>query len=389
MQYKELGNTGEKVSILGFGAMRLPHENSNDEINLGKTNEILSYGIDNGINIIDTGYSFHATDLKGKGNCEPVIGNFLENGYREKVLLSAKLPSWLIKEKNDMENIFNEQLSRLKTDHIDIYLLHGLNSEYWSNYKSLDVFDFLDDILNDGRVKHIGFSAHTEFDILMSILSEYDKWEVVLSQMNYLDENYKSGLAGLDLISSMGIGNIIMEPLRGGRLVENIPKDIKDMWDTAEVIRTPVEWAFDYLWNMENVDCVLSGMNSLKQVQENIEIACNAKVNSISENDLSLINEVAREYRFKKGNDCTGCQYCMPCPNGVNIPNCFREYNIAKILDDPAASSMHYFNLISENSRADKCNNCGKCLNFCPQLINIPNELKKVHELFGENFNLF
>ena len=207
--------------------------------------------------------------------------------------------------------------------------------------------------------------------------------------MRNLDENYKSGLAGLDLINSMGIGNIIMEPLRGGRLVENIPKDIKDMWNTAEVNRTPVEWAFDYLWNMENVDCVLSGMNSLKQVQENIEIACNAKVNSISENDLSLINEVAREYRFKKGNDCTGCQYCMPCPNGVNIPNCFREYNIAKILDDPAASSMHYFNLISDNSRADKCNNCGKCLNFCPQLINIPNELKKVHELFGENFNLF
>lgn len=389
MQYRELGKTGEKISILGFGAMRLPHTKSNDNIDEKKATEILSYGIDNGINIIDTANSFHASSLKGVGNCEPFIGNFLELGYREKVLLSAKLPSWLIEKPEDMKTIFNEQLKRLKTDSIDIYMLHGLTDTYWSNYKSLDIFDFLDDLLNDGRVKHVGFSAHTEFDTLMSILDDYDKWEVVLSQMNYLDENYKSGLAGLNLVNSMGLGNMVMEPLRGGTLVEDIPQDIMDMWDTADVKRSPVEWALEYLWNMDNVSCVLSGMSSLEQVKENIEIASKAKVGSISDNDMFLIQEVARELRFRKGNDCTGCTYCMPCPNGIEIPNCFKEYNVAKMFDNPTASAMHYFNLISEGSRADKCNNCGKCLNFCPQFINIPEELEKVSNLFGKEFNFF
>jgi predicted aldo/keto reductase-like oxidoreductase len=389
MQYRNLGNTGEKVSILGFGTMRLPHNKSNNEINEKEASKILSYGIDNGINIIDTGYSFHSSSLKGKGNCEPFIGEFLDTGYRSKILLSAKLPSWQIKKREDMDKIFNDQLERLKTDYIDIYMLHGLTEDYWSNYKSLNVFEFLDNLLEEGKIKHVGFSAHVEFDTLMNILDDYDKWEVVLSQMNYLDENYKSGLAGLNLISSMGMGNIIMEPLRGGKLVQNIPKDIKDMWDSADVKRTPVEWALNYLWNMKNISCVFSGMNSLEQVKENIDIASNFKFNSISENDAFLIQEVAREYRFKRGNDCTSCQYCMPCPNGVNIPNCFKEYNVAKMLNNPKASAMHYFNLIPEESRADKCNNCNKCLNFCPQLINIPEELEKVNNLFGNEFNYF
>ena len=388
MLYRELGKTKEKVSILGFGAMRLPTKKSNADIDIEETERMLRYGIENGINIIDTAYPYHSAELDGRGNSEVVIGDFLkENSYRDDILLSTKSPSWLMEKHEDFEYYFEQQLKDLQTDYVDIYLLHSLTETDWPKVRDLNVLDFLDDCLSSGRVKHVGFSAHTEIDYVIEIIDEYPKWEVCLTQMNYLDEYYQSGVMGLDYFKELNIGSMVMEPLRGGRLIQNIPPTVEKLWDMAEVKRTPLEWAFQYLYNRDDVDCVLSGMSSLEQVKQNIEIA--SKIDVISEKDQELIREVAREYRTYIGNDCTRCGYCMPCPHGVDIINCFTEYNIAHMMNDPKASAMQYFSLIGDDARADSCIRCMECEFICPQMLNIPDELDKVYEYFGSEFDHF
>ena len=388
MLYNKLGKTNLEVSRLGFGTMRLPTTGSNDEIIESEAIEMLTYGIENGIKIIDTAYPYHSKTLDGSGESETFVGEFLkENNYREDILLSTKSPSWAIEKKEDFDFYLDEQLKKLQTDYIDIYLLHSLTVPDWEKVKGLDVLDFLDDCLTTGKVKHVGFSSHIEVDYLIEIIDEYPKWEVVMTQMNYLDEYYQSGVMGLDYLKETNIGSMIMEPLRGGRLVQNIPNEVQTLWDSADVKRTPVEWALQYLWNRDDVDCVLSGMTSLNQVKENIEIA--NKIDEISENDQELIREVARTYRTFLGNNCTRCGYCMPCPHGVDIINCLTEYNIAHMLNDPKASAMQYFSLIDDDSRADSCVQCMECIPFCTQMLDIPEELVKVHEYFGSEFDHF
>jgi len=293
MLYRELGKTGEKVSILGFGAMRFPTINNQaDKIDKKEASNMLEYGIDNGINIIDTAYSYHTLDFDDPGESEPFLGEFLSTGLREKVLISTKLPSWIVEKKGDMEKFLDQQLERLQTDSIDIYLLHSLKSDYWENLTNLDVFEFMDTILEEGKVKHIGFSFHDELDLFLEILDSYD-WEVVLTQMNYLDEGYQSGINGLQYLSSINMGNMVMEPLRGGRLVENIPPEVQSLWDSAPRKRSPLQWAFQYLWDMEGVNTVFSGMSSLEQVKENIAIVDEGYPNTLTQEEKNLIKEVA------------------------------------------------------------------------------------------------
>lgn len=388
MLYNTLGKSKLKVSRLGFGAMRLPTIGGNDNIDEIEATKMFKYGFDNGINLIDTAYPYHAADLEGNGNSEAFIGKFFsEYDYRNEVMLSTKSPSWLIEKRSDFDHYLDLQLEKLQTDYIDIYLLHSLTETDWAKVQDLGVLDFLDDALSTGKVGHVGFSSHIEVDYLIEIIDEYPKWEVVLTQMNYLDEYYQSGVMGLDYLRQVNIGSMIMEPLRGGRLVENIPPSVQKLWDSAEVKRTPVQWALQYLFNRNDVDCVLSGMNNLKQVKENIKIASTEDI--ISEYDQEIIRQVAREYRTFLGNDCTRCGYCMPCPHGVDIINCFTEYNIAHMMNDPKASAMQYFTLIDDDARADSCIDCRECLSFCTQMLNIPEELEKVNEYFGEEFNHF
>lgn len=388
MIYNELGKSGLEVSRLGFGAMRLPTINSNDNIDEQEASKMLKYGIENGINLIDTAYPYHSKELEGNGNSEKFIGNFLaENSLRDEIILSTKSPVWLMEKKTDFDYYLDLQLEKLQTDYIDIYMLHSLTVPDWENVKKLEVFDFLDDCLSSGKVRHIGFSSHIEVDYVIEIIDEYPKWEVALTQMNYLDEYYQSGVMGLNYLKEVNIGSMIMEPLRGGRLVNNIPDEIQKLWQTAEVKRTPVEWALQYLWNRDDVDCVLSGMSSLEQVMQNVQIA--NTIDKISENDQELIREVSRTYRSFIGNRCTRCGYCMPCPHGVDIINCLTEYNIAHMLNDPKASAMQYFSLIGDDSRADSCVDCKECLPFCTQMLDIPEELQKVHEYFGSEFDHF
>ncbi len=388
MLYNKLGKTNLEVSRLGFGTMRLPTKDSNDNIVEDEASKMLEYGIENGINIIDTAYPYHSATLDGSGNSETFVGKFLkESGYREDILLSTKSPSWAIEEKQDFDFYLDEQLKKLQTDYIDIYLLHSLTVPDWEKVQNLDVLDFLDDCLSSGRVKHVGFSSHIEVDYLIEILDEYPKWEVVMTQMNYLDEYYQSGVMGLDYLKEVNVGSVIMEPLRGGRLVQNIPPEIQELWDSAEVKRTPVEWAMQYLWNRDDIDCVFSGMTSLEQVKQNVKIASTEDI--ISENDQELIREVARTYRTFLGNSCTRCGYCMPCPHGVDIINCLTEYNIAHMMQNPKASAMQYFSLIDDDSRADSCVDCKECIPYCTQMLDIPAELQKVYEYFGSEFDHF
>lgn len=388
MIYNTLGKTGLEVSRLGFGTMRLPTKANNADIDTEEASKMLQYGIENGINIIDTAYPYHSKELSGNGNSEKFVGEFLnENSLRDEVILQTKSPSWLIESHDDFEHYLDVQLEKLQTDYIDIYLLHSLTVPDWTKVNDLDVLDFLDDVLASGKVKHVGFSSHIEIDYLIEILDEYPKWEVVLTQMNYLDEYYQSGVMGLNYLKDINVGSMIMEPLRGGRLVENIPAEVQNIWDSSEVKRTPVEWALQYLWNRDDVDCVLSGMTSLEQVKENIEIA--SRIDEISDYDKELIREVARTYRTFLGNSCTRCGYCMPCPHGVDIINCFTEYNIAHMMGNPKASAMQYFSLIDEDSRADNCIDCKECIPFCTQMIDIPEELQKVYEYFGSDFDHF
>ena len=388
MLYNELGKTGLEVSRLGFGTMRLPTINSNADIDENEASAMLKYGIENGINIIDTAFPYHSVGIDGNGNSERFVGKFLkENDLRDEILLQTKSPSWLIEKKEDFDTYLDLQLEKLQTDYVDIYLLHSLTVPDWYKVKDLEVLDFLDECLSSGKVKHVGFSSHIEVDYLIEILDEYPKWEVVMTQMNYLDEYYQSGVMGLDYLKEVKVGSMIMEPLRGGRLVNNIPAEVQELWDMAETKRTPVEWALQYLWNRDDVDCVFSGMTSLEQVKQNIEIA--STIDKISPYDQELIREVARTYRTFLGNRCTRCGYCMPCPHGVDIINCLTEYNIAHMMGDPKASAMQYFTLIDDDSRADSCIDCKECLPFCTQMIDIPKELQKVYEYFGSEFDHF
>ena len=388
MLYNELGKTGLEVSRLGFGTMRLPTINSNADIDESEASAMLKYGIENGINIIDTAFPYHSVGIDGNGNSERFVGKFLkENDLRDEILLQTKSPSWLIEKKEDFDTYLDLQLEKLQTDYVDIYLLHSLTVPDWYKVKDLEVLDFLDECLSSGKVKHVGFSSHIEVDYLIEILDEYPKWEVVMTQMNYLDEYYQSGVMGLDYLKEVKVGSMIMEPLRGGRLVNNIPDEVQELWDMAETKRTPVEWALQYLWNRDDVDCVFSGMTSLEQVKQNIEIA--STIDKISPYDQELIREVARTYRTFLGNRCTRCGYCMPCPHGVDIINCLTEYNIAHMMGDPKASAMQYFTLIDDDSRADSCIDCKECLPFCTQMIDIPKELQRVYEYFGSEFDHF
>ncbi|MCY6960018.1 aldo/keto reductase [Clostridium brassicae] len=376
MLYRKFGKTDEKVSILGFGCMRLPVING-DEKNINEIEAIkqIRYAIDNGVNYIDTAYPYHG------GRSETLVEKALRDGYREKVYLATKLPSWLIKSREDMDKYLNEQLKRLNTDYIDFYLIHALNREYWDNLKSLGVLDFLHKSIKDNKIRYAGFSFHDEVNLFKEIVDSYE-WSFCQIQYNYLDENYQAGYEGLKYADKKELGIVIMEPLRGGSLVKNIPQDIEVIWNKSKIKRSAAEWAFRFLWDKPNIHVVLSGMNDIKQIKENIESAKNAYPNSLSKKELKLINQVKKIYKSKIKVNCTGCKYCMPCPSGVNIPVCFEQFNNAFMFDDMKTFRHTYNVFMDKKEKASNCINCGKCEKICPQHIAIRECLKEVVSFF-------
>jgi len=379
MQYRKFGETGFNASALGFGCMRLPCINGDDkQIDEEKAIRLIRYAVDHGVNYIDTAYKYHG------GNSEIIVGKALKDGYREKVKLATKLPTWLVESYEDFDKILNDQLKKLDTDNIDMYLLHQLNKKVWSKMVNLGVFKFIEAAKKDGRIKHIGFSFHDELNLFKEIIDTYD-WEFCLIQYNYLDEYHQAGTEGLKYAAKKGLAVLIMEPLKGGRLAKAPPMPVKEIWEHSNVKRTPAEWGLRWVWNHPEVTTVLSGMNEFEQVRENIEIVEKALPNSLSEKDIELINLVKLKYRELVKVQCTSCNYCMPCPAGVNIPSNFSYYNQASMYDEYVEQSNAYYNNMDLKQRAASCIACGKCETQCPQHIEIRKHLKEIDEVFSKS----
>ena len=381
MLYRKFGKTNEMVSQLGFGCMRLPVINNDptriDEV---EATRMLRHAIDAGVNYVDTAYPYHGTGFTHGGESEPFVGRALRDGYRERVKLATKLPSWLIKTRADMDRYLNEQLERLQTDHIDFYLVHSLNKGVWPTLKETGISEFLDQAIRDGRIRYAGFSFHDQGELFKEIVDFYD-WSFCQIQYNYLDEDYQAGKAGLEYAAKHGLGVTIMEPLRGGNIA-NLPETAKTILQGADTGKTPAEWGLRWVWNHPEVSVVLSGMTTMEQVVENLKTAGGAEANSLTPEELALIDRVKQVFKERIRVNCTACSYCMPCPAGINIPNCFATYNDHWVFDGTPAARQRYAILSKIAKPASQCVECGQCETHCPQGISIRAELKNVAALF-------
>lgn len=375
MDYKTMPNGTERLSILGFGMMRLPTA-EDGKIDQQQAIKMVRYGIDNGITYIDTAWPYH------QGESEAFTAKVLRDGYRGKVQLATKLPIWLVRRHEDFEHYLSKQLQRLETDQIDFYLLHAIGQKRWKeNLLANDVFRFLDRIKADGRVKHVGFSFHDNLELFKEVVDSYD-WDFCQIQLNFIDENYQAGIEGMRYAHKKGLGIIVMEPLRGGSLVTDIPEGIQAIWKTGNPERTPVEWALKYVWQYPEVTLLLSGMGTLEQVKENIRSASRADVHALTPGEKEVIEKVKLAYRSRIQVPCTTCKYCMPCPHGVDIPAAFKMFNDASLFEKPEHYRQRYLNNIPQENRASRCVACGACLEKCPQHIEIIRELERVGSAF-------
>jgi uncharacterized protein len=383
MLYRRLGRSGLNVSILGFGAMRLPTLNStgqpaggfdlNATVDEKESIRMIEYAFEQGVNYFDTAYMYHG------GQSEVVLGKALKP-HRDKVMISTKLPPPFVNGPGDFERILNEQLKKLGTSFVDVYLLHGLDSDSWIKVRDLGVLEFLDRAVADGRVRCPGFSFHDGVKVFKEIVDAYE-WRLCQIQYNYYDEHAQAGKEGLLYAASKDLGVVVMEPIRGGKLAEPVPDEIQAIWDTASVKRTPAEWALRWVWNQGEVSTVLSGMSTVAQVMENIRLADDGQPDSLSPADLSLIDKAKRTYKEMVKVNCTACAYCMPCPSGVNIPMMFSAYNDLFVFPHKAEMVAALYNaFLKPEQRASACVECGECEEKCPQRIEIRDQLKKVHE---------
>lgn len=376
MQYREVPKNGDKLSALGYGCMRFPTR-------LGGINEKLAekqmmYALDQGVNYFDTAYPYH------NRKSEPFLGKvFFQNKCRDKIKIATKLPHWMTLSQEEMDKILNEQLAKLKTDRIDYYLIHALNGELWEIAKKNGVIQFINDALKSGKIINAGFSYHGLAEDFKGIVDDYD-WTFCQIQYNYLDTQNQAGTSGLQYAASKNMAVIVMEPLRGGNLAKKPPPTIKKIWAKADEKRTPVDWSLSWIWNHPEVTVVLSGMNDENQVAENMAIAGKILPDSMTQGEIALVDEAAVEFRSVMKVGCTGCQYCMPCPAGVNIPGCFEMYNSRHTFKDKSAKMMYtFFNggIATEKlTMASQCVQCEKCLEKCPQQLPIPDLLKRVEE---------
>ena len=378
MKFRKFGKLDWNASVLGFGAMRLPViENDPARIDEPEALDMIHHAIDQGVNYIDTAYTYHGEQS------ELFVGKALRNGYREKVKLATKLPSWLVESPDDFDRFLDEQLQKLQTDHIDFYLLHALNATYWPRLRDWEVLNWAEYAIAEGRIDHLGFSFHDEFDVFKDIVDAYDRWAFCQIQYNFMDVEYQAGIKGLQYAAGKGIAVVIMEPLRGGQLTAVVPPSVDELWQGAEVNRTPAEWALQWIWNQPEVSVVLSGMSTMQHINENLAYADRSEGAVLVEEELALIDAVREEYRRLVPVPCTNCKYCMPCPNGVEIAAIFEHYNDAVVYDNLRAPRFHYSNL-AQDQLADNCVECFECEEKCPQTLAIVEYLKNAHALLGE-----
>ena len=337
--------------------------------------------IDNGVNYIDTAAPYHG------GESERFLGRALQGGYREKVKLATKLPPFSVKTREDMDRILGIQLKKLQTDHIDYYLLHGLEASQWKKLFDLGVLGFLDSAKAAGKIRNAGFSFHGDRKTFKEIIDAYD-WVFCQIQYNFLDETNQAGTEGLHYAAAKNIAVMIMEPLRGGMLAGKLPKEVEQIYRDAGTKRSAAAWALRWVWNHPEVTVVLSGMNDENHIAENLKTCKDALPGSMTAMELATMEEVAGTYRKLIKVGCTGCAYCMPCPSGVNIPQCFSIYNDYYMGNNSLITRGMYGMMLmgamgSPATDASLCRNCGKCEKACPQKIAIPEELKKVRSTLG------
>lgn len=368
MQYRKMKD-GTEVSILGYGCMRFT--SSAGRINLEKAEKEVMLAIENGVNYFDTAYIYSGS--------EEALGTILErNRCREKVQIATKLPYYLLKNASSVEKLFQEQLKRLRTDHIDFYLMHMLfDVEVWNHLRSIGIEEWIAEKKKAGAVRNIGFSFHGDTDTFKALIDAYD-WDFCQIQYNYLDEHTQAGRAGLLYAAEKNIPVIIMEPLRGGKLVDGLPDDAKKAIATYPLKRTPAQWAFHWLWDQPQVTCVLSGMNSTQMVAENVASADEAGIGAFTKADHHLIDILRQKINQTLKVRCTGCGYCMPCPHGVDIPTAFRCYN-QTATQKKFGAVLEYAQVTSlkkDSSAMTQCTKCGVCEQHCPQHIEIRKELQ-------------
>ncbi len=388
MLYREMPKNKEEISILGFGCMRLPGKQTNPDEK--KSIELIRKAIDLGVNYLDTAWTYHS------GKSEVILGKALQDGYRQKVKIADKLPYWLCETREDMDTFLNAQLHWLNDTVIDYYLVHALNYSSWQQMKKMGIIDFLNKAKESNKVTNVGFSFHGPRDDFKKIIDDYN-WDFCQIQFNILDKHDQAGIEGLEYAASKNIGVVIMEPLRGGVLANKLPDEVQKIYDAAPVKRSNAEWALRWIWNHPGVISILSGMNTIEQIEENIKIASKAEVNSLSTEEMALIDTAADTFREKMQVPCTGCQYCMPCPKGVNIPFAFTYYNEKYLFNQGFLSRIMYLSQSAKiahrkSALASECVDCGICVKHCPQNIDIPKELNKVkkeYEGFGTRLLIF
>ncbi len=379
MQYREFGKTGEKLSILGFGAMRLPVIDGDvARIDEEKALPMIRGAIDRGVNYLDTAWPYHG------GNSETFCRRVMEDGYREKIKIATKLPSWEIKSHDQMEEILDRQLERLGVDCIDFYLLHTLNAAYWKKMKEYDYRSFLEKARREGKIRYTGFSFHDSLPLFKEIVDDFE-WDFCQIQLNYLDENYQAGDEGMRYASDKGMGVIIMEPLRGGMLAKTeLPGALQKIWDKADVKRSPASWALRSLWNKREVSLILSGMTTMEQMEENVATASESTAGGLSPQELGIIDEAKEYFHSRIRVDCTNCRYCLPCPRGVYIPEIFWAYNHEALFDDFRKAKFWTTGFLKPEQRASRCNSCGRCESHCPQNLPIRRHLKEIRARYED-----
>ena len=368
MQYRK-NKKGNDISVLGYGCMRFTKKGGS--IDIDKAEKEVMAAIESGVNYLDTAYVYPGS--------EAAVGEILHrNGCREKIYLATKLPHYLIKSMDGVEKMFQEELKRLKTTYIDYYLMHMLTDmPTWERLKQMGMAEWIEKKLASGEIRNIGFSYHGNSDMFQKLVDAYD-WDFCQIQYNYMDEHSQAGVEGLRYANKKGLPVIIMEPLRGGRLVNLLPESAKELFHKDEKQRTPAELALKWLYNQPEVTCVLSGMNSMEMVEQNVKTASESPVGCMTEEDFALVEQVKKEIEKNVKVGCTGCSYCMPCPKGVDIPGTFRCYN-AMYSEGKRSGRQDYLQCTAfrkDTSSASQCIGCGKCESHCPQHIEIRKELK-------------
>ena len=378
MQYRTFGRLDWRPSALGFGAMRLPTlDGDSGKIDEDLATRMIRTAIDAGVNYVDTAWPYH------KGEGEPFVGRCLQAGYRKKVKLATKMPCWLIEEADEFDTFLARQLKRLQTDHIDFYLLHGLNKTRFPVVRDLGVFEWAERAIADGRIGHLGFSFHDELPVFKEIVEAYD-WTFCQIMYNYMDTEFQAGREGLRHAAAKGLAVIAMEPLRGGSLTQPAPEPVAKLWDESPVRRSQADWALQWVWNHPEVSLLLSGMSEMYHVEENVKSAENSGVGTLSDEELARVERVRAAYRSLSPIPCTDCKYCMPCPSGVSIPRIFSIYNAAMMYGDRKSAQRSYNQFMKPENRADNCTECGQCESACPQQIKIIDWLKNAHTFLVE-----